>query len=147
MSYQEKRIIVNILSTLLITIMYLFYVFESYPEVGTTTDELLKFWAIAFLILIPVSIVSRIIIHILFSIGNTVANKEKEVPMDERDRIIELKSSRNGNYIFGGGLILSIGALALDYSVGVMFVSLIISGMLAMIFEGVCQLYFHRKGI
>lgn len=147
MSYQEKRNVVNIISTLLITAGYFWYVFESRPDQGLNTDELLSFWAKTLLILIPVSIVAKIAIHILFGITNTIATKENIPSADERDKLIELKSTRNAQYLFGMGFILAMAALAMDKSVNVMFVVLVCSGVLSEIFDNLSQLYFYRRGI
>ena len=96
MSHQEKRNIVNIVSSLLIASIYFSYVFQSYALEGMSTDELLRFWATTLLILIPITIVAKIIIYIIFSIANTIATRENEPPRDERDRLIELRSARGG---------------------------------------------------
>jgi len=147
MSFQEKRNIVNIISTLLISGIYFWYVFQSHPEASMSTDELLSFWATTLLILIPVTIVAKIIIHIVFSIMNTIGTNENEPRLDERDKLIELKTTRNANYIFAIGFVLAMGALAMDMSVNVMFIVIICSGILSEIFGNVSQLYYYRKGI
>ncbi len=148
MSIQEKRKIVNIISTLLITSIYFWYVLQSRPEKAMTTDELLSFWATSLLILIPVSIVAKIIIHILFGIANTIVTREFDsMNSDERDKLIELKATRNANYLFGAGFFLAMGTLAMDMSVTIMFMVLIVSGVLSEIMDNVSQLYYYRKGI
>jgi hypothetical protein len=148
MSYQEKKNIINILSAVLIAGVYFWYVFESHPEEGMETGELLKFWAQTLLIYMPVTIGARIAIYIVFAIVNKIATNE-DLPSltDERDKLIELKSNRISHYTFTAGFILSMGALAADYSVNVMFVILIVSGLISEIFENISQLYFHRRGI
>lgn len=147
MSIQEKRNVVTIISDLVISGIYFWYVFHSHPEANMNTDELLKFWASTLLILIPVKIVGFIIIHIVFSILNTIATKEKEPIKDERDKLIELKSARNAQYVFGAGFMLAMGALTLGMSVSVMFIVIIGFGILSEILGPVSQLYFYRKGI
>ncbi len=149
MSYQEKKNIVNIIGTLLISGIYFWYILQSHDGTNMTTDELLRFWASSLLILIPVTIVSKIVIHIVFSIGNAIAKKEyeQEQKMDERDKLIELKSSRNAQFIFVFGFILSMGALAMGMSVNIMFAILICSGIVSEIFGNLSQLYFYKKGM
>jgi len=148
MSYQEKKNVVNIVSTLLITGGYFWYVTQSGPAPDLSTEELLKFWAKSMLILIPVSIVGKIIVHIVFSIGNAIATRDHKIPpTDERDKLIELKSNRNANWIFGAGFLIAMFALVMDASVTVMFVVLICGGVLSEVFDNASQLYFHRRGI
>jgi hypothetical protein len=55
-----------------------------------------------------VTIVLKIIIHILFSIFLAIAHKDEEIDFeDEYDKQIEMKSERNGNYFFMVGFICS----------------------------------------
>lgn len=147
MSYQEKRSILNMISTLLISGIYFWYIFRGDPTAGMTSDELLYFWGKSILILIPVTIVAKIIIAIVFAVGNTVATREKIPSTDERDKLIELKSLRNSRYMFGLGFILAMVALSMNMSVNVMFVVIVLAGVVSEIVENASQLYFYRKGI
>ncbi len=147
MSYQEKRSILNMISTLLISGIYFWYIFRGDPIAGMTSDELLYFWGKSILILIPVTIVAKIIIAIVFAVGNTVATREKIPSTDERDKLIELKSLRNSRYMFGLGFILAMVALSMNMSVNVMFVVIVLAGVVSEIVENASQLYFYRKGI
>jgi uncharacterized membrane protein len=147
MSYHEKRSIVNIISTILITGSYFWYILQNEPTANMNTDELLKFWATSLLYLIPVSIVAKIVIHIVFAIFNAITTREDVPKKDERDKLIELKSVRNSNYMFGFGFMLAMIAIALNGSVTLMFAILIIGGMCSEIFDNATQLYFYRKGI
>lgn len=148
MTYQEKKNVVNILSSLVITGAYFWYIIETHHESGMSTDELLKFWAKSLLVLIPVRIVSTIAIHILFAIGHKIATNE-DMPSieDERDKLIELKSTRISHYVFSAGFMLAMVAMAMDFSVNTMFVLLICGGLFSELFENTAQMYFHRKGI
>lgn len=147
MSYQEKKSILNMISSLLISGIYFWYIFQGNPTAGMSSDELLYFWGKSILILIPVSIVARILIAIVFAIGNTVATREKIPATDERDKLIELKSLQNSRYMFAFGFILAMVALTMNMSVNVMFIIIVLAGMISEIVENVSQLYFYRKGI
>ncbi len=112
-----------------------------------STNDLLVFWAETLLILMPVTIAAKIIIHIIFSISNTIATREKIPPMDERDKLIELRSSQIGKYVFGLGFIASMATLVMGMSVNAMFIVIIASGILSEILDNGFQLYYFRKGI
>lgn len=146
MSYQEKRNIVNIISTLLITAIYFWYTFGSRPDIGMDTQQLLYFWAKSLLILIPVTIVAKIIIHIVFAIGNAIATRETNPITDERDKLIELKSARAEQIFFGIGFIGSLIALVAGASVTTMFICIVTGGVMAEISGNLSQLYFYRRG-
>lgn len=148
MSYQEKRSIVNIITTLLVTGLYYTYVFQTNDISGMSTEELLRFWSKAMLIVIPVMIVSKIVVHIVFGVTNTVITKEKQAVFeDERDKLIALLSTRNAFVIFGLGFVLSLIMLATGSSINVMFIILIIAGILSELFDNLSQLYFHKNGV
>lgn len=147
MSFREKQLLVNILSTLLISACYYFYVFHSHDGSMMDTNDLLVFWAKTLLILIPVTMVAKIVIHIIFTVTNTVATREKIPPKDERDKLIELRSSRIGQYTFGLGFVLSMVTLVFGMSVNTMFIVIIGSGILSEVLDNGLQLYFFRQGI
>ncbi|NRF93389.1 hypothetical protein HQN89_20735 [Paenibacillus frigoriresistens] len=148
MSFQEKRNVVSLFTTLLIFSVYSLYVFQKYQEGYFHTSNEFSFWGAFILILIPVSIVAKVIIHIVFSIINTVATKEKEpLITDELDKLIALKSTRNSHYVFIIGFLLSMISLVMDQPPDVMFIILISSGLLSEVVGIITQLYLYRKGV
>lgn len=147
MSYQEKRSILNMISSVLISGIYFWYVFQGDPTAGMSSEELLYFWGKSILILIPVTIVAKIVIAIFFAIGNTVATREKIPNADERDKLIELKSLQNSRYMFALGFILAMVSLTMNMSVNVMFIVIVLAGVASEIIENASQLYFYRKGV
>lgn len=148
MSYQEKRAIVTLISSVLISVCYFLYVFNLYQEGSFGSTDTFKFWGIVILILIPVSIVAKIIIYIVFSIINTIATNEEECSItDELDKLIELKATRNSHYVFMIGFVLSMGALVIDLPPFMMFIVLIISGFLSEMVGVITQLYLYRRGV
>lgn len=147
MSYQEKRAIVSLISSVLITGLYSVYMAQRYPDASPYSAEVFRFWGSFVLILIPVSIVARIIIYIVFSIINTITTQE-ELPSitDERDRLIDLKATRNSFYIFILGFLLAMVSLVAGMSPTVMFIILICSGAVSEIVSDISQFIFYRRG-
>ena len=65
--------------------------------------------------MIPIAIVAQIIIHIIFAIINKmVTNEDMPTTDDERDKLIELKSTRISHWIFTIGFMLAMGSQAID---------------------------------
>lgn len=147
MSYPEKRSVINIINNIVISGAYYYHVYQEYQNSTMNTDELLKFWAMALMIYIPVMIVASIVIHILFSIIHHIQTKESIPKNDERDKLIELKSTRIAQFTFAIGFILAMATLALDMNVTTMFIVLIVTGVVSGITDNCCQLYFYNKGI
>lgn len=147
MSYQERRALVNVLSTVLITAGYTAYMMQRYPQTDPYSIEVFRFWGGYFLILIPVTIIARIIITIVFSILNTIATREGEPEItDERDRLIELKSLRASLYVISIGLVAAIGSLAFDAPPAVMFALLVAAGIAGDVVSEILQFFFYRRG-
>ncbi|CAM4450941.1 hypothetical protein FHS16_004104 [Paenibacillus endophyticus] len=148
MSYQEKKNIVSLMSTVLISTIYFVYVLQRYQEVALNQTETFRFWGSAILILIPVSIVAKIIIHIMFSIINTIATKEKDPAFsDELDKLIELKATKTSHYVFLLGFVLAMASLVMNMQPSAMFIILFFSGFVAELAGIVTQLYLYRKGV
>jgi len=147
MSYQEKRAIMSLISTILITALYSVYMAQRYPEGSSYSAEVFRFWGAFFLILIPVSIVAKIIIYILFSIINAITTREVEPSFsDERDKLIDLKATRNSFYAFIFGFLLAMVSLVMDMPPAAMFIILICSGLVSEIVGDISQFIFYRRG-
>lgn len=148
MSYQERKAILNIISSIAILGSYSYYTFIITAEVNQPLINDLAFWAKFILISIPVAIVAKIFIHIAFVILNAIATREKDIEIeDERDQLIELKSQQISNYFFGAGLIVSISCLLFDVPQYYMFITMIIAGLLSEIIGELSKFVYHRKGI
>jgi hypothetical protein len=148
MSYQEKKNLVSLIGTTLIFGSYCLYVFQMYQERSIDPANSFSFWGAAILILIPVSIVAKIIIQIAFNIIYRITTNEKEPSFaDELDKLIELKATRNSHYAFILGFLLSMGSLVMDMSPSVMFIILFISGFVSELVGIFTQLYLYRRGV
>lgn len=148
-SYQEKSIIVSIITNLVCYALYGVVVWQRY-QAGSSTmmDETFKFWASVILILIPVLVGAQLISQIVFVILNTIITREEQPDItDELDKLIELKSTRNFYHIFMVGFVVAMGSQVINLSPTVMFVILFGAIMLAGVMGDVFRLYFYRKGL
>jgi uncharacterized membrane protein len=147
MSFQEKRAVVAFITTLLVSAVYFAVMLQRYPEGDVYSADVFRYWGTVILILIPVSIVAKIIVHIGFSIVNTLATQEEEPSItDERDHLIELRAARNSLYVFTIGFALAMGALVIDMPPSTMFIVLILSGILSEVAGDLTQFYLYRRG-
>ncbi len=148
MSYREKENVVNILSGLLITALYGWIVYQRHLDGRIDLTEDFKTWGIVFLIFMGVSVVSRIVIYIIFHIINAIATREHDIPVeDERDKLIQLKATRNSHYMFAFGFMASFIGLAFGMPVYWIFIIFIISGLASEIMDNGSQIYYYRKGV
>jgi len=147
MSYHEKRALVNMFSSILVTAGYSAYLYFRYLAGGGEFINDPRFWGQAFLIFIPVSIVANILITIAFTIHYRITTKEEEPSIsDERDKLIELKGSRNALWVFSIGVVLSMVTLVFDLPIYVMFITIIYSGLLSSVVDELTQFVLYRRG-
>lgn len=148
MSYQEKKNYVSLIGTILILGIYCLYVFQKYPAGSLDSTDIYSFWGTFILILIPVSIVGKIIITIVFNIVYRITTNEVEPTFsDELDKLIELKATKVSHYVFTLGFLLAMGSLVVDMPHSAMFIILILSGFVSEMVGVITQLYLYRKGV
>jgi hypothetical protein len=148
MSYQERQSIVSLISTILINALYAAYMIQRYPQADPYSPAIFHFWGSFFLLLIPVTIMAKIVSTILFTILNVIATRETEAPItDERDHLIELKSTRISLYIFSLGFVIAMTALVFSQPPALMFIILLCAGLAAEMISNISQFFFYRRGV
>ncbi|MET3193382.1 hypothetical protein [Bacillus sp. OAE603] len=148
MTYQEKKSIVLLISTIIIFVSYCLYMYPGYPKGALDLNESFRYWGSFVLILTIVSIVAHIIISIIFNIIYRITTREREPSFaDELDQLIELKAHRNSFFVFIIGFLLAMGSLILFQPSQVMFIILIFSGFLSDVTGSVTKLYHYRRGV
>ncbi|WP_123042894.1 hypothetical protein [Cohnella candidum] len=148
MTYQEKKSIVTLFSTILIFVLYCLYMYPKYPGESADITEVFHYWGSFVLVLTLVSIVAHIIISIAFNVFFRVTTGEKEPAFeDELDKLIRLKSIRVSFAVFVIGFLLAMGSLVLDYPSKVMFMILIASGFASDVTGSLSRLYHYRRGV
>lgn len=148
MTYQEKKSIVTLFSTILIFVLYCLFMYPKYPEGSADITKVFHYWGSFVLVLTLVSIVAHIIISIVFNIFFRVTTGEKEPAFeDELDKLIRLKSIRISFAVFVIGFLLAMGSLVLDRPPSAMFIILIVSGFASDVTGSLSRLYHYRRGV
>lgn len=149
MSLHVKKAVFNIVTTILIMGGYAYYVFgingaANIPQMGEA-----QFWGKFMLVMIGVTIGLKIIMFIIFAIFLKVKGEDEDDLdfMDERDKLIEMKSERNGNYFFMIGLLCSMIPIAMGKPIYMMFIILISGGFVAGILGDLWKIYYYKRGI
>jgi hypothetical protein len=147
MSAHERQSIVSLLTTLLLAVFFVVYVLPRYPVGNPYAPEVFHFWGLAFVVLVPVSIVANIVVSIVFSMAYSMTTRQKASSFaDERDKFIELQALRNALYAFITGFSLAMGSLAIGMTPSVMFIILMASGYGSGVVGDISKLYLYRKG-
>lgn len=153
MSYQEKKSLTNIISSVVITIIYAIIMYQRYSNGAFDTTNVMKLWAIIILIFIPISIVAKIIIEIMFRITDNVVStvKGEEVDegdiVDERDRLIGLKATQISMAVFVIGFMLALISQVMNMSNHTFFIILVVFGLLSELASETMTILYYRKGV
>ena len=160
MDYQQKKSIVNIVQAAALLAVYGIYVFNKLNG-GVVGWEDTHFFAVTMLKFIGIGVVITIIIQILFHIALSVSIAVKErnkesgeiesainaaMVEDERDKLIDLKSTRISAIAFMMGFIAGLVLLALGHPVAMMLNLVFFAGGLGTIAEEVTKLVYYRAG-
>lgn len=149
MSYREKIITIYLISTLLLFGFYLINIIPMLQEGELDPTAVYTLWIIIVVLGILITIVATIIIHIIFGIIYAVTTNEEPTfddIEDERDKLIELRGTRNSYAVLGTGMFISMVAQIVSGSSLVMFSLLLFFMMIAEIIGGISRLYFYRRG-
>jgi len=148
MSFQEKKSIVSVFITLVIATIYSLIVFQKFGNLDPASANIFKFWATVLLIIIPVEMISKIIMYIIVSIIHKITTNEDGPDfMDERDKLIELKSTRNASVVFGLGFLLALGSQVIGNPPYTLFIIMLFTVFVADIFTEISQFLYYRRGV
>lgn len=153
MSFQEKRSLYNLVWSTVVNVVFFIVINSMYQNGRFNTSNMMKFWSLIIIILIVVSVVSKIIGAILFRIIGEIGDEIKGEKLDdrdivdERDKLIELKSDRAANLFFVFAFIIGCILQLLDYSLSSFFISLLIGGFIGEIGSHSLQIYYYRRGV
>lgn len=147
MTTHEKRNILNIISSLLVMGFYGLYLYHKL-DTGGGPDDVVKFWAASFLILVPLSIAASILLNIGLAIIHGIATGGEELPelSDERDKSIELKSNRNGFWVFTLGFLAAMVTQVIEMPVSAMFIGFFLTGLVSSLVSEISSLIYYRRG-
>jgi len=153
MSYQEKRGLTNIISSFLITAIYGYIMYQKYLNGALDDSNIFRFWAIIVLIFIPISIIARIIIMIIFHIIEAIVQTAKGndvdedlSTLDERDKLFQMKATSVSMYIFSLGFVVALITQLFDVSNHLFFIVLVIAGFLTDFVSEFIMMRYYKKG-
>lgn len=147
MSYQERNIVVYIVSGIIVMAVYTLHM-QGLLEAGlleSPTAGVEIGWSV--LKLIGGSIIATIIVTILVTIINAIITRETEVDAsDERDKQIDLLGMKVGFIAFSCIFIGIFIALIFGLTTTMAMIAMIYAMWFASIIESIVRLYVYRQG-
>lgn len=148
MTYQEKRSIGLLISNLTVPAVYYSNVYRKFQSGEFSDLGDTRMWASIILIAIPIYIAANILMMILVNIVHTAATREEHKDIvDEMDKIIELKATRNFYHCFMIGFLLALGSQYMRMGIHSMFIIFIVTIVVASLINEISQLYYYRRGV
>jgi hypothetical protein len=140
LSFREKSVGISLVATIVIFGYYFANVIEGFAS--DDLDQADLFWL--FVSVVVMMIVVEVVLHIVLVIG---AGQEYVDITDERDRIIELKATRNAYFLLTAGVIASFFGLLL--ATEPLLMANILLGFLVgdELLKFASQLYYYRRSI
>ncbi|MCM4173803.1 hypothetical protein DHD32_20215 [Arenibacter sp. TNZ] len=148
MTTQEKRPIAFLIIDIITFFSYYAILLNVYSDKVISMGEL-PFWGASIVLLIPIMILARIILYVLYSILNSAFTRKKEEKFltDEFGELIKLRATKNFSNTFMLGFVITMGLLVLGISISTMFKLLYFSVLAAFIVQNISEFYYTRKGI
>lgn len=146
MSDQERKLIIAIVSTLLVSALYCLKMFELYQQGLFSGADATVLVGKSILALILANVLVNIVVAIVANIVFSLASKTCESPVsDERDKLIELKGMQVSYAVFGAGLLLSMGVLALGWASFIVFNLIILSITIGEVVGNLTKIHQYRS--
>jgi len=136
-SFQEKSIWISLVTISLIFGYYFVRIFKmaSQDEINVIKNTVL------FISVIVMVIIVEVVFHIVLALRTRPETK------DERDRLIELKATRNAYFLLVFGIFLSIGSIAASVPPFIMVHIIMFFFIISEIAKFLTQLFYYRRGI
>lgn len=134
-SFQEKSLWVLFVGLIL---GFGFYFIVVLP---TNSANLLSYHVVLFVVAVVMLVITQIVGH------SVIAALDQKTKTDERDRLIELKGTRNGAYVLATGVFLAL-CTALATEGNFIFAHVLLGfWVLAQLVEIGSQLFLYRRGV
>ena len=138
MSFREKTAWVTLSAILIVFVMYFLHVSRMFDP--TPGEWELMMVALSFAAFILIEVVAYVVLYLRFP-------KDARTPKDERERLIELKATRLGAYVYVAGTFLAIltphhGATGFAVGIFVLF-----AFGLAEIVNYTARIVYYRRGV
>lgn len=153
MTYQEKKSVVRIITYTLFMAVYAIIVINKFNNGDFDQLSEMRFWATIILISVPIQVAVAIIVEIVINIVAEISMEIKGTErddidvVDERDRLIELKTMRISMVFFAIGFMIALGTQVFDFSIHVFFIVIVSFGFVSELIGETLKIHFYRNGV
>ena len=147
MSYDERKTLATIISTVVYLVMYIIFLVQIFDINNAKFISDMGFWGYVVSFIFISKILWTMVVEIIFDVIHSMVTKEKKPSIkDERDIAIELKMLKNAFAFFMFGFLLSMISVASMMPPYIMFTIFGLTFILSEIVGLSSKLYFYRRG-
>lgn len=147
MTYQQKNITVYLMNSSLIFGYYLIRAVPILQESSLNSTAIYSLWATVIVLGIIATIIAIITTQIVFGLIHRIrTNEDPTFVEDERDKLIELKGTKNTYTVHSTGVFLSMLSMVFGTEPLLVFNFLIAAAFTGDIVGHLSRLYFYRRG-
>lgn len=148
MSLQQIRSIAFMITTTLVSALYVILVWSWYGESLARSPEDRALWAGVILVYIPVQVVVRILVHIVVAVIHAARGVKEPVDLeDEMDKAIDRKTTAIVCTLILLSLLAALGTQLIGWPLQALFLTIGGGIMLGSILGDLAMLVFYRRGV
>ena len=147
MSYQEKKVLVSLFTTIAVVGVYVLLVADPYFSGRFEQPDGLMLLGRYILAMIGGVVVATIVGQILLAVVTQIGRRDESLIEDERDRLIEQKSMTVATGVIGTGIVVSIGALATGVKIADVLHMIVLGMVLGCFVSELVKLRLYRRGV
>lgn len=148
MTFQEKGIAVALGVLVLMYGIYGVALYDMFLEGQFAATDAGSLLGKSILTLMAAVVITTLIVRIGMTVIEAIVTRDTHpVISDERDRLIELRGLRISHFVFAGGFVVAMIALALGQSAFVVINLIILSLGAGEALGSISQLYLYRRGL
>jgi hypothetical protein len=145
MSHQQKENWISLIGSIFTTIPFFIYTLSKYLNGQFSDQERMSFLASSILILIGLRIVVQIVLYVLYEIIFVARyNTKPSTIVDERDKLMRLKSYRNAYFAMGLGTFLTFLLAAYNKTTDSTLIMLFATGFAAEFVEKTSNILYAK---
>ena len=136
-SFQEKSVWISLIT---VSLIFGYYFVRIFQMISKNQIDVIRN-AVLFISVVIMVVVTEIIFHIIIAVRTRCEDK------DERDRVIELKATRNAYFILIVGVFLSFVCVAFSLQSFIIVHVIMFFFVLSEITKFLSQLFYYQRGI
>ena len=138
MSFREKSAWISLISILLVSGFFFLHV--PWTLTPSSSPQLVRGLLYCIIALLVIEVVAHIVVA-------RRSPRDAQAPKDERERLIDLKATRAGHYMYVVGSLLAVSTIHLGANAIAMGYGVLLAFVIGTVVNYAARIVYHRRGI